>query len=163
MNHRYVSGAVVFASAAALLAIAGGPSNASPNAAASTTAVSTKASSARTTGATAWRPCYLPAGYDHFLKLDSAKNVRGKTVVRVTPETCKVNTHNDENVVYTPSGPARSLGFASGASVKVLRDSTTVKVTPKWLVNHKLTNTPYFYYRVNRHSQITAAQEIFHP
>ncbi|MGN5377268.1 hypothetical protein ACQ4WX_04890 [Streptomyces lasalocidi] len=126
-------------------------------------AASVKAGSARTTGATSWKPCYLPAGYKHFFKLGSAKNVRGKTVVRVTPETCKVNTSNDEDVVYTPSGAARSLVFASGASVKVLKDTTTVKVTPKWLVNHKLANSPYFYYRVNGHSQITAVEEIYHP
>lgn len=160
MNHRYVSGAVVLASAAALVAATCGSSSASPNPSAGTTAVSAQAG---TTGATAWRPCYLPSEYKHFFKLESAKNVRGKTVVRVTPETCKVNTHNDEDVVYTPSGAARSLTFAAGASVKVLKDSTTVKVAPKWLVNHKLSNTPYFYYRVNGHNQITAMQEIFHP
>ncbi|ANP52345.1 hypothetical protein J2Z21_008785 [Streptomyces griseochromogenes] len=163
MKHRYLSGVVVLASAAALVAAACGSSSASPNAPAGTLVVHAKAEPAGTTGATAWKPCYLPAGYKNFFKLDSAKNVRGKTVVRVTPETCKVNTENDEDVVYTPSGAARSFAFASGASVKVLRDSTTVKVTPKWLVNHQLDNTPYFYYRVNGHSQITAMQEIFHP
>ncbi|MFG2625462.1 hypothetical protein [Streptomyces sp. NPDC048473] len=177
MNHRYVSTAVVLASAAALLAAACGSSSASPNATASTPAVSTKAGSAtrgpgavtaanaqaRTTGATAWKPCHLPAGYKHFFKLDSAKNFQGNTVVRVTPETCKVNTENDEDVDYTPSGAARSYVFASGASVKVLSDTTTVKVTPKWLVNHKLANSPHFYYRVNGQSQITAMQEIYHP
>ncbi|KUM99094.1 hypothetical protein AQI95_40615 [Streptomyces yokosukanensis] len=163
MNHRYVSGAIVLASAAALLAAAGGSSSASPNAAARATAVSTKAPSAAATGATAWKPCHLPAGYKHFFKLDSAKHLSGRTVVRVTPETCKVNTENDEDVVYTPSGAPRSLVFASGASVEVLRDTTTVKVAPKWLVNHKLANSPYFYYRVNGHGQITAMQEIYHP
>lgn len=163
MNHRYISGAIVLASAAALLATAGGSSSASPNTAASTPAVSTKAGSAGAAGAAAWKPCYLPAGYKHFFKLDSAKNVRGKTVVSVTPETCKVNTENDEDVVYTPSGPARSFAFASGASVKVLKGATIVKVAPKWLVNHQLDNSPYFYYRVNGQSQITSMQEIYHP
>ncbi|AQW49735.1 MULTISPECIES: hypothetical protein [Streptomyces] len=163
MNHRYASALVVLASAAALLVAECGSSSASPRSAASNPAVSTKAGSARTTGATAWKPCHLPAGYKHFFKLDSAKKVSGNTVVRVTPQTCKVNTENDEDVVYTPSGAARSLGFASGASVKVLRDTTTVKVAPKWLVNHELTNTPYFHYRVNGQNQITAMQEIYHP
>ncbi|KOV64040.1 hypothetical protein ADK64_18050 [Streptomyces sp. MMG1121] len=83
--------------------------------------------------------------------------------MRITPETCKVNTKNDEDVVYTPSGAAKSLVFASGASVKVLRDTTTVKVTPKWLVSHKLANSPYFYYRVNGQGHIAAMQEIYHP
>ncbi|MFB7502101.1 hypothetical protein [Streptomyces broussonetiae] len=163
MSHRYLSAAVVLASSAALLATAAGTSSAGPNAAASTPAVSAKAGSATTTAATAWKPCYLPAGYQHFLKLDSAKYVRGRTVVRITPQTCKVNTRNDEDVVYTPSGAVRSYVFASGASVKVLKDTTTVKVTPHWLVNHRLDNTPYFYYRVNGQGRITAMQEIYHP
>ncbi|WP_331748247.1 hypothetical protein OG520_41300 (plasmid) [Streptomyces sp. NBC_00984] len=180
MNHRYVSAAVVLTSAAALLAAAGGPSGASPNPAASTTAVSTTAGSAtgspgtptaadaqaRTKGAAAWQPCYLPTGYKHFFELESAKNVHGSIVVRVTPETCNVNTENDEDVVYTPTGAARSYVFAAGASVKVFSDidTTTVKsVAPKWLVNHKLTNTPHFYYRLNGQRQITAMQEIYHP
>ncbi|MBL1120871.1 hypothetical protein JK364_52770 [Streptomyces sp. 110] len=162
MNHRYASALVVLASAAALLVAECGSSSASPRLTASNPTVSTKAGSARTTS-TAWKPCHLPAGYKHFFKLDSAKKVHGKTVVRVTPQTCKVNTENDEDVVYTPSGAARSLGFASGASVKVLRDTTTVKVAPKWLVDHELTNTPYFHYRVNGQNQITAMQEIYHP
>ena len=151
MKYRHVSAAVVLASAAALLAATCGSAGASPKA------------PARTTKATAWKPCYLPTGYQHFLKLDSAKTVKGNTVVRVTPETCKVNTANDEDVVYTASGAARSLGFAPGASVEVLRDTTTVKVAPSWLVNHKLANSPYFYYRVNGKGQITAMQEIYHP
>ncbi|MFB7600922.1 hypothetical protein [Streptomyces sp. NPDC056160] len=159
MNHRYASAAAVLASAAALLATACGTSDASPNLAASTSTVSVRAASAahgtsvvtvadaqvRTTTVTAWKPCHLPAGYQHFLELRSAGNVRGKTVVRVTPQRCKVNTENDEDVIYTPSGAARSLTFASGASVKVLRDTNTVKVAPSWLTHHKLANTPYFY------------------
>ncbi|MCX4728847.1 hypothetical protein ACIPW9_18725 [Streptomyces sp. NPDC090052] len=166
MNHRYVSAAVVLASAAALLATTCGSSSASPRAAASTPAVSTAAgqpTAASGSAGTHWQPCHLPAGYKTLFKLDSAKNLHGKTVVRVTPETCKVNANNDEDVVYTPKGAARSLVFASGASVKVLKDTTTVKVTPEWLVNHKLANSPYFYYRVNGHSQVTAMQEIYHP
>ncbi|MFJ7200000.1 MULTISPECIES: hypothetical protein [unclassified Streptomyces] len=121
---------------------------------------------ARTMGATAWQPCHLPAGYKHFFELESAKNVQGSTVVRVTPETCSVNTKNDEDVVYTPIGAARSFAFASGASVKVFTDinTTTVKsVAPKWLVSHELTNSPHFYYRVNDRSEITAMEEIYHP
>ncbi|MGW3205720.1 hypothetical protein [Streptomyces sp. NPDC001135] len=163
MKHRYVSVAVVLASSAALLATTCGSSSASPSGTANAPDVYVQAGSASPTGSAAWRPCYLPAGYKHFFKLDSAKSVRGRTVVRVTPETCKVNTENDEDVVYTPSGAARSLAFASGASVKVLKDTTTVKVAPKWLVNHRLANSPYFYYRVNSKSQITAMQEIYHP
>ncbi|MGW3267533.1 hypothetical protein [Streptomyces sp. NPDC001056] len=168
MKHRYVSAAVVLASAAALVTVACGSSSAGPNPAAGTPAASAKTGSA-TTGAAgtpvaaAWKPCYLPTGYQHFLKLESAKDSHGNTVVRVTPEACKVNTRNDEDVVYTSTGAVRSLGFASGASVKVLKDTTTVKVTPKWLVNHKLANSPYFYYRVNGKNQITAMQEIYHP
>ncbi|MGW1409746.1 hypothetical protein [Streptomyces sp. NPDC002403] len=121
---------------------------------------------ARITGATAWQPCHLPAGYKHFFKLESAKSFQGSTVVRVTPETCSVNTKNDEDVVYTPIGAARSFVFAPGASVKVFTDinTTAVKsVAPKWLVNHKLTNSPHFYYRVNDQSRITAMEEIYHP
>ncbi|MFJ3712809.1 hypothetical protein OG204_34560 [Streptomyces sp. NBC_01387] len=157
MNHRYVSTAVVLGSAAALLATMCGSSSASPRPATSAPAVT----SGKAGGS--WQPCHLPAGYKHFFKLDSAKNVKGNTVVRVTPETCRVNTKNDEDVIYTPSGAAQSLVFASGASVKVLSDTTTRKVTPKWLVNHKLANTPYFYYRVNGQSQISAMEEIYHP
>lgn len=139
-------------------------------------AISVADAHARTTGAAAgqpavtsgvgganWKPCHLPAGYKHFFELHSAKNSRGKTVVRVTPETCSVNTKNDEDVAYTPSGAARSLDFAPGASVQVLHDTDTVKVTPKWLVTHKLANTPHFVYRVNGRSQITAMREIYHP
>ena len=150
MNHRHVSAAVVLASAAALLATTCGSAGASPNA------------PVRTAKATAWKPCHVPAGR-HFLKLDSAKNVKGKAVVRVTPQTCKVNTRNDEDVVYTPSGAARSLGFAPGASVEVLRETTSVKVAPTWLANHKLANSPYFLYHVNAKGQITALSEIYHP
>ncbi|WP_328334813.1 MULTISPECIES: hypothetical protein [unclassified Streptomyces] len=157
MTHRYVSAAVVLASAAALLATACGSSGASPRAAAGQPAV------ASGSAGSGWQPCHLPAGYKNFFKLDSAKNIRGNTVVRVTPETCKVNRNNDEDVVYTPRGAAHSLVIASGASVKVLRDTTTVKVTPNWLVNHKLANSPYFYYRVNGQNRITAMQEIYHP
>ncbi|GAA2414344.1 hypothetical protein GCM10010433_11790 [Streptomyces pulveraceus] len=161
MSHRYVSAAAVLASTAALLAVASGSSGASPNQAASATTASTTAVST-----TAWQPCYLPKGYKHFFELESAKKVQGKTVVRVTPETCSVNTKNDEDVAYTPLGAARSLAFAPGASVEVFSDinSTTVKsVAPTWLVNHKLTNSPHFYYRVNGKNQITAMQEIYHP
>ncbi|MFE3942311.1 hypothetical protein ACFXPV_10600 [Streptomyces sp. NPDC059118] len=163
MSHRYVSAAAVLASTAALLAVASGSSGASPNQAASATTVSTTAVSTTTT---AWQPCYLPKGYKHFFELESAKNIQGKTVVRVTRETCSVNTKNDEDVAYTPLGAARSLAFAPGASVEVFSDinSTTVKsVAPTWLVNHKLTNSPHFYYRVNGQNQITAMQEIYHP
>ncbi|MFH8337082.1 hypothetical protein [Streptomyces sp. AM6-12] len=151
MNHRHVSAALVAASAAALLATTCGTAGASP-----------MRSAAPAASATAWKPCHVPAGR-HFLKLDSAKNVKGKAVVRVTPQTCKVNTKNDEDVVYTPSGAARSLGFAPGAVVEVLRDTTTVKVAPTWLANHKLANSPYFTYHVNAKGQITALSEIYHP
>ncbi|WP_328315742.1 hypothetical protein [Streptomyces sp. NBC_00388] len=162
MNHRYASVAVVLASAAALVATACGSSGASPRTAASAQTVSSASGSAGDK-AGRWLPCHLPAGYEHFFKLDSAKTVRGNTVVRVTPETCRVNSKNDEDVVYTPSGAARSLVVAPGASVKVLHDTATRKVTPKWLVNHKLANSPHFSYRVDGQSRITAMQEIYHP
>ncbi|QFR96565.1 hypothetical protein [Streptomyces tsukubensis] len=155
MNHRRISATVVLASVAGLLALTGGTSIASPNAA--TTANGAQAR------ATTRKPCRLPAGYKHFFELHSAKNFQGNTVVRVTPETCEVNTGNDEDVIYTPSGAARSYVFASGATVKVLKDTKTVKVTPKWLVNHELANTPHFSYRLNGRSQITAMEEIYHP
>ncbi|WP_435642625.1 hypothetical protein ACSP97_30930 [Streptomyces sp. SCPE 10] len=151
MNHRHVSAVVVLASAAALLATTCGSAGASPNA------------PVRTAKATAWKPCHLPSGYQRFVELDSAGTVKGRTVVRVTPQTCKVNKENDEDVVYTPSGAARSVGFASGASVEVLRDTTTVKVAPQWLVKHKLANSPYFAFRVNGKGRITAMREIYHP
>ncbi|MFK0138424.1 hypothetical protein [Streptomyces murinus] len=151
MNHRHVSAALVAASAAALLATACGSAGAAP-----------REGAGHAAAATTWKPCYLPAGR-HFLKLDSAKNVKGKAVVRVTPQVCKVNTRNDEDVVYTPSGAARSLGFAPGASVEVLRETTSVKVAPTWLANHKPANSPYFFYHVNAKGQITALSEIYHP
>ncbi|MFE2377923.1 hypothetical protein [Streptomyces sp. NPDC059398] len=157
MNHRYVSAALALASAAALVATASGTSGAaSPRTAASTQAASASAG-------VSWKPCHPPAGYQHFLKLNSAKNVKGKTVVRVTPQKCRVNTRNDEDVDYTATGAARSYSFAPGASVKVLRDTTAHKVTPQWLVTHKLANTPYFSYRLNGRHQITAMEEIYHP
>jgi hypothetical protein len=111
-----------------------------------------------------WKPCYLPTGYDHFFKLDSAEVYQGDTTVRVTPETCTVNKNDDEDVVYTPVGAARSFVVDSGASVKVLKDTTTPdSVTPRWLVDNKLVNSPYFSYRVNGQNHITAMQEIYHP
>ncbi|MFF9481231.1 hypothetical protein [Streptomyces sp. NPDC014733] len=154
MNHRYVSGAAVLASAAALVATVSGAAVATPRAAPAAPA---------SVRATVWKPCHLPAGYQHFFKLNSAQNAHGKPVVRVTPETCKVNTANDEDVVYTPSGAARTLGFARGATVTVFQGNTPVKVTPEWLTNHKLTNTPHFALRADTHGTITALQEIYHP
>ncbi|MFE6667528.1 hypothetical protein ACFVFH_28705 [Streptomyces sp. NPDC057697] len=158
MSYRQITAAAaVLASTAALLVAAAGSSGASPNDA------GVRAGAA---GTTAWQPCYLPTGYKHFFELKSAKNVQGKTVVRVTPETCSVNTENDEDVSYTPLGAARSLTIAPGASVEVFSDinSTTMEsVAPAWLVSHKLTNSPHFYYRVNGRNQITAMQEIYHP
>ncbi|WP_416486371.1 hypothetical protein [Streptomyces sp. CL12] len=151
MNHRHVSAALVAASAAALLATTCGSAGAAP-----------REGAGHAAAATTWKSCYVPAGR-HFLKLDSAKNVKGKAVVRVTPQACKVNTRNDEDVVYTPSGAARSLGFAPGASVEVLRETTSVKVAPTWLASHKLANSPYFTYHVNAKGQITALSEIYHP
>ncbi|MFJ6740326.1 hypothetical protein ACIQOU_15675 [Streptomyces sp. NPDC091279] len=149
MNHRHVSAVVALACATALLG------------AASTTASAGTAGTA--TRATPWQPCRLPSGYQHFVEFHSAKNVHGTTVVRVTPETCKVNKDNDEDVIYTPSGAPRSLTFAPGALVKVVRDTASVKVTPKWLVTHRLANSPYFYAHVDAQHRITALAEIYHP
>ncbi|WP_405742245.1 hypothetical protein OG422_10675 [Streptomyces sp. NBC_01525] len=154
MNHRYVSGAAVLASAAALVATVSGAAVAAPHAAPASPA---------SVRATVWKPCHPPTGYRHFLKLNSAKNTGGKTVVRVTPETCKYNAANDEEVVYTPTGPARSFGFVRGATVTVFKGNTAVKVTPEWLTKHKLTNTPHFAYRLNGQGKVTAMQEIYHP
>ncbi|MEU3714124.1 hypothetical protein [Streptomyces catenulae] len=148
MNHRYVSGAASLASAAALVAVASGAAVAAPQTAAR---------------GTSWVPCHAPTGYRHFFDLHSAKKTGGKVVVRVTPETCKVNTANDEDVVYTPSGAARSLGFARGATVTVYEGNTTKKVTPEWLTSHQLGNTPHFAYRVDGKGLITALEEIYHP
>lgn len=152
MNHRHAAVAVL-ASTAALLATTSGTAGAAPGPAAKSPSVS----------ATTWKPCHLPAGYRHFLELRSAADVRGRTVVRVTPQTCVVNTENDEDVIYTPSGATRSLSFAPGATVEVLHDTDTVEVTPRWLVHHKLANSPYFSYRVDGHGRITALREIYHP
>ncbi|MEU7424586.1 hypothetical protein [Streptomyces sp. NPDC040750] len=62
-----------------------GSSSAGPNAAAATptaigagsaahgpTAVTATDARDRTTGATAWKPCHLPTGCEHFLNLDAA-------------------------------------------------------------------------------------------
>ncbi|MGQ4516730.1 hypothetical protein [Streptomyces sp. DW26H14] len=145
---------MALASATALLTIASGTSGAAPT-------------TTSTTGATAGqKPCQPAPGYKHFFKLDSAENFRGRTVVRVTPETCSVNTGNDEDVTYTPTGAARSFTVGSDASVQVFSDinSATLKpVAPKWLVHHRLTNSPHFSYRVDSHNRITAMREIYHP
>ena len=110
------------------------------------------------------KPCDLPKGYDHFFQLDSAEVGQGSTVVRVTPETCSVNPNDDEDVSYTPVAAARSFAVGSGACVKVLSGTAALEsVTPRWLVDNKLVNSPYFYYRVNGQNQITAMQEIYHP
>lgn len=147
MKRRHTSAAAVLMSAAALLAATGGT-----------------ASAAATHGS--WRPCHLPSGYKHIVELHSAKNVKGGTVVRVTPEKCGVNPRNDEDVRYTATGAARSLAFAPKSSVKVYADLNTTdlkSVSPKWLVHHKLTNSPYFSYRVDSRGRVTAFQEIYHP
>jgi hypothetical protein len=110
------------------------------------------------------KPCYLPKGYDHFLKLDSAEVYQGDTIVHVTPETCSVNPNDDEDISYTPIEAARSFVVGSRASVEILSSTATPhSVTPRWLVDNKLVNSPYFYYRVNGQNQITAMQEIYHP
>jgi hypothetical protein len=110
------------------------------------------------------KPCHLPAGYDGFFKLDSAEVYQGDTTVRVTPETCTVNRNNDEDVIYTPIEAARSFVVASDASVNVFSGTGNPdSVAPHWLVNHKLVNSPYFYYHVSGQNQITAMQEIYHP
>lgn len=164
MNRHHVSAAVVLASAAAFLTTACASSSASPSPAARTPAASNQPTAASGSAGGDRQPCHLPAGYDHFFKLDSAETFQGNTVLRVTPEKCSVNPDNDEDVDYTPIDAARSFVLASGASVKVLGDSATPEsVSPTWLVHHQLANTPYFYYRVNGHSQITAMQEIYHP
>jgi hypothetical protein len=110
------------------------------------------------------KPCYLPTGYDHFFKLDSAEVYQGDTIVRVTLETCSVNPDDDEDVSYTPVEAAQSFVVGSGASVKILSGTGTPdSVAPRWLVDNKLVNSPHFYYRVNGRNQITAMEEIYHP
>ncbi|MDT0476191.1 hypothetical protein RM863_29110 [Streptomyces sp. DSM 41014] len=164
MNHRSVSAAALVTSAAALLALGCGTAGASPAGAAHVRAAAAD-SGARTGDAarTTWKPCALPTGYRHFFELKSAKKVHGDTVVRVVPEQCVVNTENDEDVDYTPTGPATSLVVTSSASVKVLDGTRTVKVSPAWLTNHTLDNTPHFVYRTGAGNRITAMREIYHP
>ncbi|GAA3176640.1 MULTISPECIES: hypothetical protein [Streptomyces] len=154
MNHRSVSGAAVLASAAALVATVASTAVAAPHAAPAAPA---------SVRAADWKPCHLPAGHQRFVKLNAAENTGGRTVVRVTPETCRYNAANDEEVVYTPDGAARTLGFARGATVTVFQGNTPVKVAPEWLTQHKLTNTPHFALRADAHGEITALQEIYHP
>lgn len=169
MNRRFALTTVVLGSAAVLLGTACGSSYAASGTptggAKAVSAVAKESVQVSAAAAGNWKACYKPKGYDHFFAYHSAKLVKGKVTVRVTPETCKVNTHNDEDVVYTPSGAARSLVVPSTASVKVLNlnvDTSPHKVAPRWLVSHKLTNAD-FYYRVNSKNQVTATEEIYHP
>lgn len=155
MNRRTALTTVVLGSAAVLLSTLCGSSYA---------ASGTPKADAKASGGS-WKACYEPSGYDHFFALHSAKLHQGRVTVRVTPETCRVNKQNDEDVVYTASGAARTLVVPSHASVKVLDlnvDTSPHKVAPRWLVSHKLTNAD-FYYRVNSKNQVTAMEEIYHP
>ena len=185
MNRRRASAAVVLGSAVVCLATACGPEGpgqgAAPTASApsvpsapaspsstpspsSTSMPSSPASPAAGTTGAGRKPCYRPAGYDGFFKLDSAEVYQGHTTVRVTPETCSVDPGNDEDVSYTPIEAARSFVVGSGASVKVLSGTGTPDpVSPSWLVNHPLVNSPYFFYRLDSQGQIAAIQEIYHP
>jgi hypothetical protein len=111
------------------------------------------------------KPCALPAGFDHFFKLDSAETYQGRTVVRATPETCSVDKGNDEDVSYTPIHAAQSFTVNSAASVKVLDDYSTTPhaVSPSWLVSHHLGGNAQFYYKVDGQNRITAMEQIYHP
>ncbi|WP_435127658.1 hypothetical protein [Actinacidiphila sp. bgisy144] len=152
MNRRLASAAVVLGSAAALLSTAG----------ASYAATGAPAAQPAASSVT-WQPCAEPSGYDHFFELRSATVHHGKVTVRVTPETCRVNKHDDEDVDYTATGAARTLVVPASASVKVLKDTTSPhKVTPRWLVTHDLDHA-HFFYRLDARHQVGAMEQIYHP
>jgi hypothetical protein len=111
------------------------------------------------------KPCALPAGFDHFFKLDSAETYQGRTVVRVAPETCTVDPANDEDVTYTAVQAAQSFTIGSAASVKVLDDYSTTPhaASPSWLVSHHLSGDAQFYCSLDDQNRITAMEQIYHP
>ena len=82
------------------------------------------------------------------------------------PQLPVIELFGEETLPYTScNSPARSRNsFGSGASVKVLSGTGTPDpVSPSWLVNHPLVNSPYFFYRLDSQGQIAAMQEIYHP
>jgi len=109
------------------------------------------------------KPCYHPAGFDHFFKLNSAEVDQGDTRLNVTEVSCLVDPDNDEIVKYTPIRSTSMLVHA-GARVQVLSGTGNPHtVQAGWLVDNKLSNSPYFYYQANTEHQVTAMQEIYHP
>ncbi|MFF8917051.1 hypothetical protein ACF08M_27975 [Streptomyces sp. NPDC015032] len=156
MNRRRISAAALLSSAVVTLT--------------TVCALGTSASAAPAAGgdggtiaASVDKPCYHPAGYDHFLKLESAEADQGDTRLNVTEVSCTVDPDNEEDVRYTTIRSASMLVHAD-AEVQVISDTGAPRtVQPGWLVDHKLSNSPYFYYRADTQDRITAMQEIYHP
>lgn len=109
------------------------------------------------------KPCYHPEGYDHFLELSSAEVDQGDTRVNFTEVSCTYDPADEQNVTYTAVRKGSALIHA-GAEVQVVGDTGNPRTVPAgWLVDHKLPNTPYFYYRADAQGRITAMREIYHP
>ncbi|MEL5957671.1 hypothetical protein AADR41_23435 [Streptomyces sp. CLV115] len=109
------------------------------------------------------KPCYHPEGYDHFLELASAEVYRGDTRVNFTEVGCSYDPADEQHVEYTAIRKGSALIHA-GAEVQVVGETGSPRTVPAgWLVDNKLPNTPYFYYRADAQGRITAMQEIYHP
>ncbi|MCT2548784.1 hypothetical protein [Streptomyces atratus] len=190
MNRRRVSAAVLLGSAVIALTTACGQgesgaaaTGSGPAAPAGDSAAVVPAGSATTTSDTGSRPasapaakgttggetgpgdkpCYHPEGYDHFLELSSAEVDQGDTRVNFTEVSCTYDPADEQNVTYTAVRKGSALIHA-GAEVQVVGDTGNPRTVPAgWLVDHKLPNTPYFYYRADAQGRITAMREIYHP
>ncbi|MFD0339311.1 hypothetical protein ACFVH0_11520 [Streptomyces sp. NPDC127117] len=153
MNRRRISAAVLLGSAVIALASATGPA----------TAVATATTVAASGSGSGGKPCYHPDGYDHFLELDSAEVDQGDTRVNFTEVSCTYDPADEQNVKYTAIRKGSALVHA-GAEVEVVGDTGNPRAVPAgWLVDHKLPNSPYFYYRADAQGLITAMREIYHP
>ena len=138
--------------------------SASASSGAKSGSTSAPAGGSSASNASGGKACYHPAGVDHFFKLDSAEVDQGDTRLNITKVTCTVNPANDEDVSYTPIGASTSVLVHADAKVQVLSGGSALKTVPAgWLVDNKLTNSPYFYYQANTQNQITSMQEVYHP
>ncbi|MFE7110615.1 hypothetical protein ACFU98_33990 [Streptomyces sp. NPDC057575] len=127
------------------------------------TAVCGLGTSAAAAPAAVERPCYHPVGHDHFFKLESAEADQGDTRLNITEVGCTVDPDNEAEVRCTAIRSASML-VQAGAEVQVIGDTGAPRtVRPGWLVDNKLSDSPYFYYRADAQDRITSMQEIYHP
>ena len=125
--------------------------------------------SATSSPKTTFAPCYIQPGFQKFAHLDSARTHldsagSGATTVTLTFETCRYNTAFEEEVRYTPTGPATTLALAPGAVVEVVNDSASpVPIPVHQLPGYKDVNSGYFYVHLDAQGQVAALTEIFHP